>query len=344
MKIWIDARIYDNWLFYRAYVNELIEAFAKLNTEHTIVVYSEADFPKNMLPYLRDVKIKKLFEAEKLWLLICFDVPTPAGYTWDVLLIIESLKEVFFPKKKFISRKLYQHTLQKSIAHSQKAIVMDTQTALELNEQLNVSENKIAKIHWFFPKLPLKTSSSLETDIKLKHNIKWEYLIYDSGNELHHNFERILRAIKKISDTWVILSIIILCDDTIQDLDIRSKALEFGISQNIIFLWKAPQELEASYYKQAAWVIFSSIYESFPFSFSKALHYKVPIFANDIHSIKEVMWKSIYYLDPLSLYGMTDVIVWALSRPTTPDYSHLYDTFNAEQSAKELLALVDMKN
>ncbi|NDK09426.1 glycosyltransferase family 4 protein [Candidatus Gracilibacteria bacterium] len=344
MKIGIDARIYDDGIYYRAYVDELIEAFAKINTEHTIVVYRESDFPKNILPYVKDVQIKKLFEAEKLGLLICFDVPTPVGYSGDAFIIIESLKEVFFPKKKFISRKLYKHTLQKSIAHSQKAIVMDTQTALELNEQLNVSENKIEKIHGFFPKLNISTHSSLETDIKLKHNLKGEYLIYDSGNELHHNFERILRAIKKISDSGVILSIIILCDDTIQDLDIRSKALEYGISQNIIFLGAAPQELEASYYKQAAGVIFSSIYESFPFSFSKALHYNVPIFANDINSIKEVMGKSIYYLDPLSLYGMTDIIIGGLSKGQTPDYSHLHDIFNSAQSAKELMRLVEMKN
>ncbi len=344
MKIWIDVRIGEDWWFYKNFVEEIITKLWELNSEHNITVFRKEALPKHPIPFVRDQKIKKIYEREKFGLMLFFDVPVPHGYAWDYILIIESLKEVFFPKKKYFSRKLFQHQLQKAIAKSQIVTVMDTWSTLELNEQLNISEEKIRKIHGFFPKTFPLTPQTLQTDIKTKHNLKWNYLIYDSGNELHNNFERILRALKKIEEAWHILYIIILCEATSQDLEIRNKALEYGISEKIIFLWKAPTELEKLYYLQSSWVIFSSIYESFPFSLSKALSYNVPIFANDISSIKEVMGGSIYYLDPLSLYSMTDTIIDAIMHPKKPDYSDVYEKFSSEKSALELMKLIEMKN
>jgi len=106
---------------------------------------------------------------------------------------------------------------------------------MELNEQLNISEEKIAQIPGFFP--TYKTPGmQLKVDIKAKHNIRGEYLIYDSGNEIHNNFERILKALKNLKEKGTLLTLIILCDDTTQDLDIRNMSLEYQISDQILFL------------------------------------------------------------------------------------------------------------
>lgn len=80
-------------------------------------------------------------------MMIFFDHHIPYGYKGNFTVFIESLKEVFFPKKKFFARRSYQHKLQKAIKHSEHVLVMDGGSALELNESLNVPEEKIAKIH-----------------------------------------------------------------------------------------------------------------------------------------------------------------------------------------------------
>ena len=136
-------------------------------------------------------------------------------------MILEGLKEIFFPKKQWLQRKIYACKLSRAIDKSQSVVVLDGGTALELNERLNVQEHKIRRIDGFFPEYTIPIDSVVQVDIKTKHNLRGEYLIYDSGNEVHNNFERILKTIKKLKESGVIMYIIILCEATTKDLDIR---------------------------------------------------------------------------------------------------------------------------
>jgi hypothetical protein len=86
--------------------------------------------------------------------------------------LLESLKEVFFPKKQWLHRKIYSYKLKKAIEKSKSVMTLDGGTALELNERLNVPEDKISRIHGFFPGYNLDSNSPLEIDIKVKHNLK----------------------------------------------------------------------------------------------------------------------------------------------------------------------------
>ncbi len=356
MKIGIDARICDEWWYYWQYCWELIVAFCRTNTEHEIVVYRWKDIvieiertlfvniPYNRVRTLEEWKARRKFQKEKFSLMIFFDHHIPHYFKWNYIVFIESLKEVFFPKKKFFARRSYQFKLQKAIKHAEHVIVMDGGSALELNERLNIPEEKIEKIHGFFPQVTTSDITQMSVDVGAKHNLRWKYFIYDSWNEMHNNFDRILKTIHKLKEKELILYLIILCEETNKDLDIRSKSIEYDIADQIIFLWKVDPAVESSYYSQSAWVIFSSIYESFPFHFSKALSYGVPIFANDIPANKEVMWSTITYLDPLSIHNITDAIAQAISFPKVPDYSPVTTNFSAKKSAYELHRILDLKD
>ena len=181
----------------------------------------------------------------------------------------------------------------------------------------------------------------MEVNVTAKHNLRWKYLIYDSGNEMHNNFERILKTFAKLKDKEVFLYLIILCENTNKDLDVRNKAIDYEIAEQIIFLWPVDPGVEWSYYSQSAGVVFSSIYESFPFHFSKAMSYNTPILANDIPAIRDVMWRSIDYLDPLSINNITDTIAHKMSFPDTPNYSQVRTNFNSQKSAFELHRIIE---
>lgn len=160
---------------------------------------------------------------------------------------------------------------------------------MELNENLNVHEDKIGKIPGFFPKYSLTPLPPVSIDVKAKHNLRGEYLIYDSGNEMHNNFERILKTIHTLKEKEIYLYLLVLCEETATDIDIRNKVLEYGITHQVLFIGSLPPEEEHFYYNQASGVVFSSIYESFPFSFTKALAYNCRIFANDIPAHSSIM-------------------------------------------------------
>lgn len=227
--------------------------------------------------------------------------------------------------------------------HCFKCICLDTHSPLELNEHLNISEESIGHIPGFFPKIHTQ-KDNLEIDVRLKHNFKNPYLIYDSGNEVHNNFERILRSLKKLKEAGTPLNLIISCESTSSDLDIREKVIEYGLTWDIVFLGRIEQKFEASYYEQSHGVIFASIYESFPFHFSKALHYKKTILANDIRANREALNSGIVYLDPLSVHAMTDTL--RTQRASTLDTTHanytaLHKKYTAKQTMVALLKHLD---
>lgn len=275
--------------------------------------------------------------------MIFLDYCIPHNYKWEYTIILEGLKEIFFPRKQWLHRKIHSYKLTKAIDKSKSVVALDGGTALELNESLNVAENKIRKIPGFFPIYRIVSDPVVHTDIKTKHNLRGEYLIYDSGNEVHNNFERILKTIKKLKDSWVIVYIIILCDATTKDLDIRGKVIEYDIANQVLFLGKVSKDIEHLYYEQSLWVIFSSIYESFPFQFVKAIAYNCHIFANEIPANEHVMGDSISYLDPLSIYNMRDTIKAQIDTPKTPDYSVLSQEHSPGYSAKKLSEIVQSK-
>jgi hypothetical protein len=132
--------------------------------------------------------------------MIFFDQQIPHTYKGDYIVLLENLKEIFFPKKRWIHRKIHSHGLKKALQNCKKVCVLDTGSAMELNENLDVHEDKIRTISGFFPSYDIMVQSPLKIDVKLKHNLKSDYLIYDSGNEVHNNFERILKALKTLRE------------------------------------------------------------------------------------------------------------------------------------------------
>lgn len=344
MKIGIDARICGESWYYGQFVCELTSLLQQELSKEHITIYSKDNLSLSRCSFFQNFRAGKIFTKDQHTHMVFFDYHIPPWYSWDYSIVIEGLKDVFFPKKKWLQRKINSRKLKNAIKNAKKIITLDGNTALELNERLNVPEEKIEKISGFFPTYPVASKSPLQLDIKTKHNIRWDYLIYDSGNEVHNNFERILRVVNKLKEKNISLYIIILCDETSIDLDIRNKVIEYDIASQVLFLWSVPHEHESSYYKQSSGVIFSSIYESFPFQFTKALAYNCTIFANEISANEHAMGESIYYLDPLSIHNMCDIIETQLKKNHIPDYNDILTKRSVLQSAKQLINILLSKD
>lgn len=360
MKIWIDTRVKAQSPYYHLFIQEIIEEIAQTPSEHEFYVFIEAWERENSLvkklphtPHIKTILLKKqssivkkslqdkkIFQAENFHMMVFFWCSVPYGYKRPYIIIMESLKEIFFPRKEWLARKIYTFQLKNAVKNSFKILTLDKYSPLELNDHLNISEDKLADLSWFFPQFQ-KVESPLETDITLKHNLKSPYFLYDSENEIHNNFDIILKSLKHLKDTGTVINLLIISDTTTHDLDIRAKVIDLDLHTQVHFIGNTDEKLVGSYYKQALGVIFTSIYESFPFWLTKALAYKAQILANDIPAYRDVLWDTIIYISPYSHYKTSEVLFEIFQRwdsKKTPDISKIW---SAKDTVKKLLYFLE---
>jgi len=101
--------------------------------------------------------------------LISFEQTFPIFYKSRVIQIIPTLENILFPDlshTKFFKKYTSLFIIKNSLKKSHKIICFNTQTKNELNEKLNISEEKIEVISPFFPSSP---EISSKIDIKTKH-------------------------------------------------------------------------------------------------------------------------------------------------------------------------------
>ena len=342
MNIWVDIRTHETSLHYARFVRQFSHILEKHFWEQNTTLLTEDILPGWKNFFLRTISEKNILQKYDFDLVIFFHHQVPLWYKGKYIMILPHLKEVFFPKLWWLEHSLYMYTLHRSLKHAQKAITLDTWTALELNERLNIPEINIAHIPGFFPeKKDEHTEQIIKIDIHAKHNLQGAYLLYDAPHEIHNNFERILKVLKNINtDTSSPLSIIICCEFTSKDLDLREKVIEYGISEYVIFLWEIPENEKSLYYNSSLWVIYSSIYESFPFHMSTALQEWSQIFVNDIGVFREVFGDTALYLDPLSVHSMTETLRKKLLEKTQVSYETVLQKFHPENTKNELIKII----
>lgn len=314
MKIWIDLRFASENSLYSLFALEIVRELIK-SKNYDLVLYTneklDLSLPKcevkviSQKPWTisENFTLKKVFEKEKFDLMIFFNEYHPITYKKDYIIIIPSLKKLFFwPFINSISKHYYVKLLNSNLKNAKKIICFDKQTLIDLNERLNIEEWKIEVIEWFFPKTELINNNNEINllDVKSKHNLQNDYIIYDSSESRTKNLERVFSAIKKMKESWNILNLLILSNEACKNLDFRKIVIDNNISDIIYFIWEVEEKEKESYYKQSNWLIYPSIYETFPFELINALNFNIPIISSSIDSIKIITKDSIKYYNVLS--------------------------------------------
>jgi hypothetical protein len=112
--------------------------------------------------------------------MIFFNENKPIFYKKDYIVLIDSLKNIYFQDfDRYIDKTKYFFFLKNSIKNSKKIICLDENTTNEFVERFNIEERKITILKPFFPNLDiLKESSNIKMDIRTKNNITNDFLIY----------------------------------------------------------------------------------------------------------------------------------------------------------------------
>ena len=227
-----------------------------------------------------------------------------------------------------------------SIDNAKKIICFENHTKNELNEKLNIAENKLEIIYPFFTPTPVLKEKSI-WNIKTKYSIKWEYFVYSGGNWNHKNLAKLVEVFRKLHLRKQKISLVILEQEVTEDLSFRKQVVEADIVDRVFFIGDTTPEEKKAFYESAAGTIFPSLYESFPFALTEAISYNSPILASSINQIQEIMWDSIAYFSPVSSIDMIEAIENFVSMGKKPwNYDDLLNKYNADSSAKQLLKVI----
>ncbi len=354
MKIWLDLRCAGDNSLYSMFVLEIVKELIK-SKKYDLVLFTlenlDLTLPNceviivNEKPWSikENFTFKKKIENQNIDLMIFFNEYNPITYKKNYILILKDLKKLFFwPFNNSLEKHIYLKLLNSNLKNAKKIVCFDKQTLTDLNERLNIEEWKIDIIPWFFPiKEQVKKWDITLLDVKKRHSIDWEYIIYDSNDSRTKNLERILLNLKKTVDNWSNLSLVILSNEACQNLEFRKLVINNDLSKNIYFIWDIVEEKEIiEYYNQSAWVIFPSIYETFPFELNYAMKYETAIISSNLDAIKDIMWDWINYYNSSS---NTDTIktLSNIKKIWNIDYKKIFENFDEQKYVKELDKIIE---
>lgn len=299
MKIGIDIRNFSN-LQENFLHNFLIYLGSK---DFTLNIYSN-----NEIEWIKIIKSKNFnsfFWEQILFLskliqdkndiVITFNDTFPIFYNKKFIQIITSLEKLLYPNinnSKSFRKHSYQNILKSNLKQAQKIICFDEKTKKDINEKLNIDEVKIEIISPFFYEIKKPTSI---IDIKSKHSLNWEYLLYNSWVWINKNLKRLFESISKTN-----INMIFLGNNISNDLETREMIIQYWLKDKIIFAWEPDEKEIWLYYKQSLGIIFPLLYSSFPFSLNDAVNFNAQIIASDIDEIRNIFWNKINYFSPIS--------------------------------------------
>jgi len=357
MKIGLDLRFLKEDDLYSDFVIEMITKLVIESDKNTYNIYVNNNLLNiksskyinintvniGIWSIKEQISFNKILNKDDNNLVLFFNIHKPLLYKKDYYLFIGSLNKVYYQNFKSLYKKhRYLYLLNKSTKNAQKIICFDENTKDELSERLDIKEEKIYTITPFFTWAKKhRNITPLNIDIKTKNNITNDFLIYNWWVWIEKNIDRLVKVIHELNDNNKKIDLIILWDDIAWDLKIRDLIISENMQNNIHFLWRIKDEEKIHYYNSSIWVIFPSLYESFPFHLNEAIFYNTNIIAGNIKSIKNILWDSISYFFPISTSNMIENTTLFLNKKTKINYKNILNKINPENTIKELIKIIN---
>lgn len=354
MKIWIDARKISNFSDKSNFIKFLINFLNKKDTKNNYIIYSNSLFKadnlnknfeikkvKSDFSGLWQIKFWNLLKADKLDLVLFFDYDKPLFYNKKYLAFPWWLEDLFFPWDNFkstFSKTKYNLLTQIYLDRAEKVFVFNNEMKQDLNDKLNLKEDKIIV---FNPPLFKYANKSLDINTKLKHWIANDYFLTNWDWATNNNLERIIKVIWEInnSKSKQNIDLIISWNKASSNIELRDFVVRNNLQNCIHFVWDINPNEEESYYKKSIWYIYSSIYDLYPFSLSKAINYNTFILASDNDVVKNIFWNRINYFNSLSDLEMKNILLKQIKTPKQADYKWIYED-NYKKFEEDIVRLI----
>lgn len=345
MKIWLDIRNLSSEQ--KRFSQILVQTLAKKCEEHVLNVYSQTHIDDVRL--ILDKKFswflgeqflfaKRILE-DKNDLIITFNDNFPVVYKKRFIQVVTSLEKLLYPSMEFsgtIKKHTYQNILKTNLKNAQTIICFDEKTKKDINEKLNIDESKIQVVPWFFYGYEnQKNDLWISIDIKQKHSLSGEYMIYDSETGSNKNIKRLLESLAKTQ-----AHLIFIGNKISSDIEVRELVMQLGIKEKVIFAGIPDSKEMPYYYEQSSGVIFPILYGSFPLSLNRALHFGTQIYCSSIDELQNILWNKAEYFSPISTLEITQTIEHAIKKKKQNiNYDDILKKYTQEKFIDNLVSL-----
>jgi len=270
--------------------------------------------------------------------MIFFNHFKPIFYRWDYYTFVLNLKDIYYWNfESSFNKYRYLYLLEKNLQKSQKIICFDENTKNELVERFNIREDTIKYIHWFFKDINLE--KELDINIKIKYSIQNDYLLYSCWDWIEKNLEKLVQIYDKVEKN---IDLIIIWDKISKNIFLRNKIVNLWLQDRIKFLSPIKDSEKPLIYKQSIWVVFPSLYETFPFCLSDAIKHDTPIITSNIKSLENIFWDKVDYFSPISKVDMLKKINNYIKKENkTADYSEIRNNLSINKTAQELIDIIN---
>ena len=355
MKIGLDLRFLKPWALYSDFVKELVLSLAKKTPDTKYNIYLNQPLNtsglSNIIVQQVNIKIWSLKEQVSFYkilkkdsnnIVIFFDIHKPIFYKDEYYIIIPSLSNIYYQDfKKAHQKYKYLFFLNKTIDNAKKIICFDENTKDELSERLDIVECKTSILTPFFTwKEILERSNNLKLDIKPKNNIKNDYFIYNWWLWIEKNLDRLINVFERLNESTKKVDLVIIWSHISNNVELRDLVISKNLQNNVHFLWGLKNEEKRNYYISSLWVIFPSLYESFPFSLNEAIFFNTRIIASNLKNNKDILWNYAYYFSPISSSSIIENINKFFANKTKVNYSEVLNNINPENTVKQLIKII----
>lgn len=354
-KIWLDLRFLSKDSYYSNFIYELVIFLIKSTPDYLYNIYLDTNFsnlifPENSKKHLsqktllnikKQISFWKKLEKENNDLVIFFNYKKPLNFSKKYIIFIPDLTIFHFPKNLNIFKKHINNFLfNKAVENSTKIICLNKKTSEELNDKLNIDERKINIIPGFFKKHDIDSKKeNISINLKTKYNILWEYIIYNSWVWTEKNLDRILKVFKKIKENNIDISLLILDDKTIKNIEFRKQTINNKLTDKIFFIWEVNQFEKDYFYKNSLWLILPFLYNIFPFSANEALNHNTNIIASNLKNIKNIFWDKIEYFNETNTEDIYQKIINLKHKKN--NYSEIFIENNIEKTTTDLKKIIE---
>jgi glycosyltransferase involved in cell wall biosynthesis len=177
-------------------------------------------------------------------------------------------------------------------------------------------------------------------DIRTKNNITNDFLIYSGWSWIQKNLDRFIHVLRKVNNGERKVDLVILWDLVARDVALRNLIIKNDLQKQVYFLWNLHNNEKRNYYKQSIWVIFPSLYESFPFSLNEAVAYNIPILSSNYKNIKNIFLDEIKYFSSISESDTERELIIFIENKPLVNYSNLLKNYSKENTAKKFLEII----
>ena len=265
--------------------------------------------------YWRQKGVVKDLLADKITIFHGLSGEIPSGLKKNNIKSVVTIHDLIFMRYpnlySFFDRKIHYLKFKKAAKNADVVIAISEQTKQDIIHYLKIGEQKIKVVYQGCqPVFKEKINAEKLSEVKNKFNLPDEFLLNVGTIETRKNALSIVKAIKYIDTTLVLIG-----KETEYIQQIHAYIAEHNLQQKVVFLKGISSSELAAIYQLATIFIYPSIFEGFGIPIIEALFSKTPVITTNSGVFPEAGGPNSVYVNPNDIEEMAEKITYLLANP-----------------------------